>query len=180
VAWVFAQQYPQRLASLPATSVPHPIALVKAMATSHQGLASWYMYLFQLPALPEWVLLGPGGRNPRALAKFLRTFGLSDEATRRDVRAMSAPGAMPGALNWYRAMPLTNPRSGRVMIATQTMYVWGDADVAILRRTAEACRAWVAGPYRFEVLPGVSHAVPEDAPDALARLLLQQFAAYPG
>ncbi|MEP7021247.1 MAG: alpha/beta hydrolase, partial [Pseudonocardiales bacterium] len=170
----------QRLASLSAASVPHPIALVRAMATSRQGLASWYMYLFQLPALPEWVLLGPGGRNPRALARFLRASGLSDETTRREVQAMSAPGAMRGALNWYRAMPLTNPRSGRARITTPTMYVWGDADVAILRQTAEACRAWVAGPYRFEVLAGVSHAVPEDAPDALAGLLLQHFAGHPG
>ncbi|MEP7021093.1 MAG: alpha/beta hydrolase, partial [Pseudonocardiales bacterium] len=28
VAWIFAQRYPRRLASLSATSVPHPIALV--------------------------------------------------------------------------------------------------------------------------------------------------------
>ena len=36
-------------------STPHPAAFVKSMWTSKHGLVSWYMALFQLPALPEAV-----------------------------------------------------------------------------------------------------------------------------
>ena len=38
---------------------------------------------------------------------------------------------------------------------------------------AHATGDHVAGPYRFEVLHGVSHWVPEQAPDRLAALLLE-------
>ncbi len=38
---------------------------------------------------------------------------------------------------------------------------------------AHATGEHVTGPYRFEVLQGVSHWVPEQAPDRLAALLLE-------
>ena len=38
---------------------------------------------------------------------------------------------------------------------------------------------WVSGPYRFEVLAGVSHWIPETAPGELNRLLLEHLAAHP-
>ena len=41
VAWQVAQQFPDRLLTLTALSVPHPGAFLKAMLTSRQGLASW-------------------------------------------------------------------------------------------------------------------------------------------
>ena len=52
------------------------------------------------------------------------------------------------------------------------MYVWSTDDVALGREAAEASGAEVVGPYHFEVLEGVSHWIPEVAPEALNRLLL--------
>jgi pimeloyl-ACP methyl ester carboxylesterase len=54
--------------------------------------------------------------------------------------------------------------------------VWSTDDPAIGREAAEACGRHVEGPYRFEILPGVSHWVPEEAPDDLNRLLLDHLA----
>jgi hypothetical protein len=45
--------------------------------------------------------------------------------------------------------------------------------------SAEATRDWVSGPYRFEILDGVSHWIPEVASDALTRLLLEHVAGAP-
>ena len=61
VAWVVAAYAPERLATLTALSVPHPAGFQKAVLTSRQGLASWYMFFFQLPRIPERVLLGRDG-----------------------------------------------------------------------------------------------------------------------
>jgi hypothetical protein len=36
----------------------------------------------------------------------------------------------------------------------------------------------VKGPYRYEVLDGVSHWIPEDVPDVVGRLVVEQAAAY--
>ncbi len=179
VAWAFAAQHPDRLAGLSALSVPHPAAFLRAMATSRQGLASWYMYFFQLPAVPERALLGADGQQWQRLAPFLRRTGQSAAAAERDARAMAATGALSGALNWYRAIPLVDPRSTDTKITTPTLFVWSDGDTAVVRASADRCRAWVTGPYRLEVLTGVSHWIPDEAPDAVSDLLLEQFAAYP-
>ena len=58
-----------------------------------------------------------------------------------------------------------------------TTYVWSDGDLALGRTAAEATAAHVDGPYRFVELSGVSHWVPEQVPDRLAALLLEQFRA---
>ena len=46
-------------------------------------------------------------------------------------------------------------------------------DVALGRDGAEATAQYVKGPYRFEVLEGVSHWIPEEAPEQLNELLLE-------
>ena len=53
------------------------------------------------------------------------------------------------------------------------MFVWSDGDTAVLRKGAELCGRWVTGPYEFQILKGVSHWMPEQAPDQVADLLLE-------
>src|ERR1700722_9134886 len=61
VAWAAAAEMPGRLATVSPISVPHPAAFLKSFVTSRQGLASWYMYFFQLPRVPEWLLMRRNG-----------------------------------------------------------------------------------------------------------------------
>ncbi|MFN3008004.1 alpha/beta fold hydrolase [Mycolicibacterium wolinskyi] len=180
VAWGVAAQAPARLASLSALSVPHPLAFLRSMPTSRQGLASWYMYLNQLPRLPERMMLGRDGRG-EPLRKSLRRSGQSREVAMRDTRAMTEPGALTAALNWYRAMPLslTDPRGARQKITVPTLYVWSDHDIAVTAKPAHDTAKYVAGPYRFETLHGASHWLPEEESDAIADLLVEWFAAHP-
>jgi pimeloyl-ACP methyl ester carboxylesterase len=56
------------------------------------------------------------------------------------------------------------------------MYVWSTDDPALGRVAAEETAALVAGPYRFEVLDGVDHWLPEHAPEQLNALLLEHLA----
>ncbi len=58
------------------------------------------------------------------------------------------------------------------------MYVWSDQDTALGRDAAEATASHVEGPYRFEVIEGVSHWIPEVAADELDRLLLEHLASW--
>ena len=94
------------------------------------------------------------------------------------VEAMLEPGALTAALNWYRAMdPASLGDVGAVTVPT--LYVWSDEDIALGRAAAEDTVNWVSAPYRFEVLSGVSHWIPETAPDRLNELLLEHLAAHP-
>jgi pimeloyl-ACP methyl ester carboxylesterase len=100
--------------------------------------------------------------------------GVSDEAIDQYVSVLSAPGALTAALNWYRAMS----SGDRVDPAgVPTTYVWSDGDAAIGRTAAEACANYVTGDYRFLELAGITHWIPEQAPDQLAAAILDRISS---
>lgn len=178
VAWGVAATVPDRLASVSPLSVPHPGAFLRALPTSRQGLASWYMYYYQLPRLPELRLLGPDGKGKRITETLLHS-GQTPDAAERDTREMVKPGALTAALNWYRAMPLSDLRAAGQKITVPTLYVWSDRDIALTAKPAHDTAKYVTGPYRFETLAGASHWLPDEKPDVVADLLLEWFAAHP-
>ncbi|HWN35159.1 MAG TPA: alpha/beta fold hydrolase [Pseudonocardia sp.] len=172
VAWALATAHPVKVRSLTSVSVPHPGAFLRALVTSRQGLMSWYMLFFQLPWLPERLLRGQ-------LARVLTRSGLSAAHARRDAARFTEPGAMTGPLNWYRALFLTNPRQASGPVRRPTLFVWSDGDTALGRHAAENTATYVRGPYQFEVLHGVSHWIPDEAPEQLASLLLAHLKRWP-
>jgi pimeloyl-ACP methyl ester carboxylesterase len=175
VAWAVAAQHPGRIRTLSALSGPHPTALQMAMISSRQGIASWYAYAFLVPWLPERFYLGKDGKGAR-LARMLQAGGQRAELAERDVRAMAEQGAYTAALNWYRAAPYSG-RTGRVTVPT--MFVWSDGDKYILESAARRSGRYVTGHYRFELLGGGSHWIPDQQADAVADLLLDWFARHP-
>jgi pimeloyl-ACP methyl ester carboxylesterase len=167
VAWALGAWHPDRVRTLTALSVPHPMAMAKAMVTSDQALRSYYMAVFQLPLLPERLLLARGGR---ALRGMLRGGGLSREAATHYVARMQEPGALSAALGWYRAMPFqARDRVGAVRVPT--LHVWSTGDAFLGRAGIEATAQFVDAPYRLEILDDVSHWIPELAADRVAVLI---------
>ena len=63
-------------------------------------------------------------------------------------------------------------------VSVPTLFVWGTLDPAISREAAEGCAQYVNGPYRFEVLDGVGHWIPEVEAELLNALLLEHLASY--
>jgi pimeloyl-ACP methyl ester carboxylesterase len=173
VAWSLAARHPERLRSLTAVSVPPPPAMARAMRRGRQALASWYMLAFQVPGLAERSLAG--GK----LAGMLRRAGLSPAAAERDAAAMADDGALTAALNWYRAMRFSGG-SEPLRVRVPTLYVWSDGDTAITRGAALLADRYVRAPFRFVELRGVSHWIPDQAPDQLAELIVEHLVAYPG
>lgn len=170
VGWGLAATRPELLRTFTAVSVPHPAAFLQAMLTSEQGWKSWYMLAFQLPWLPERLARDLDG----SVYEELRKGGMTEDEVMRFRREIVEYGALPGGLAWYRAMFLTDPRSTRGRVSVPTTYVWSDGDVAVTRKAAERCARYVDGPYRFEVLEGVTHWIPTQAPAALAGLVLDR------
>lgn len=170
VAWHVAGRHPERVRTLTALSVPHPIAFAAALASAddEQRNPSAYIAFFQQVGAAEDLLLAGG------LAAMLRAAGYPGDVDER-VRAMSEPGALTAALNWYRAIDAGLAAVGR--ISRPTLYVWSTEDVALGRQGAEGTDRYVDGPYRFEVLEGITHWIPEQVPDVLNRLLLEHLAS---
>ncbi|WP_346622324.1 alpha/beta fold hydrolase [Blastococcus montanus] len=167
VGWALGAWHPGRVRTLTALSVPHPGAMARALATSDQALRSYYVGLFQLPILPEQVLLAGDGA---ALRRLLSSGGLPDDAVDRYVRRMREPAALTAALNWYRALPWSGRDPvGRVRVPT--LHVWSTGDAFLGRAATEDTARFVDAPYRLEVLDGVPHWIPELAADRTAELI---------
>jgi pimeloyl-ACP methyl ester carboxylesterase len=177
LAWLVASRHPTRVRSLSVVSTPHPLALQHALlggdpaqATRGEGMVA-----FNEPEVPERLLLGADGSGA-GLASLLAQTGLDDDDASVYVAALSEPGALTAALNWYRSMDrdaLVDLRP----VTVPTLYVWSTGDAAIGRTAAEATAQCVRGPYTFEVLEGVSHWIPEMAPERLSELLIRHLAS---
>jgi pimeloyl-ACP methyl ester carboxylesterase len=123
-------------------------------------------------------------RSPDAEATWLADDGallnaaygdLDAEARDEYRRVFMADGgaALTGGLNWYRANTFQPPEGE---ITVPTLYVWSTDDPALGREAAEGTAEHVEGPYRFEVLDGVGHWVPELAAAELNALLVEHLA----
>jgi pimeloyl-ACP methyl ester carboxylesterase len=176
VAWALAGWHPDRVRSLTAVSVPHPAAYTVAYRTDpEQKERSGYIRLFWQAGKAEEVLLADGGRRlRRMLSGGEGDTGVPPEAIEEYVSVLSAPGALTAALNWYRAM---SSKERVDPVAVPTTYVWSDGDVAIGRTAAEACANYVTGDYRFVELAGITHWIPEQAPEQLAAAILDRISS---
>ena len=169
-AWALAATRPERVRTLTAVSVPHPRAMAAALADpgSGQRERSGYIQLFRQPGKAEDVLLEDDAARLRAVFE-----PLPPSAAEPHVRALSDRETLTAALNWYRAM---RPEASASLppVTVPTTFVWSTGDIAIGRAAAEHCAAHVTGPYRFVELAGISHWIPDQAPDALAAAVLDR------
>jgi pimeloyl-ACP methyl ester carboxylesterase len=171
VAWHTAGRWPGRVRTLTVASVPHPLAMSAAMRGElggDQPQRSWYVDFFREEGgAAEDALLAEGAARLRGMLSVL-----GPEAVEEYVAVLGDRGALTAALNYYRA----NDLKGGIEvppIEVPTMLVWSTEDIAIGREGAEATAGYVTGPYRFEVLEGVDHWIPESAAARFTALLLE-------
>ena len=169
VGWAVAAAFAERLCSLTSVSTPHPRALAWSLWRSSQLARSWYVGFLQIPQVAERLLTR---RDGALLRRLLRGSGLPEADADAYSRAMLEPGAMAAAIAYYRAL-----RPGRVLavgrISVPTLYVWSTGDPALGPVAAQRTAGEVDGPYRFEVIEGASHWIPETRVDELSELVLE-------
>jgi len=176
LAWYFAIRRLRPVERLVVMNLPHPACLARAMRHWPQRRRSWYMAFFQLPWLPERSLLRG---NAAGLALAFRGMAIDksrfpDEVLDVYARAARQPGALTAMINWYRAafrhragMDLGD---GRVNVPT--LQIWGEADTALGLETLDGTNHFVPDLTQRR-LPGVSHWVQQEAPEAVNAILQQ-------
>lgn len=176
IAWSLAMRHPETVHRLIVLNGPHPRRVFEEFRTAAQLRKSWYIFFFQLPWLPEW-LLRRG--NYRALDIVLSrdpvragAFTAADIAAYRT--ALAQPGALTAAINYYRALFRRNLfdlyREQR-RIDCPTLLIWGEQDRYLGLRFTENLERWVSA-LTVARIPGASHWVQADAPERVNALLL--------
>jgi pimeloyl-ACP methyl ester carboxylesterase len=171
VAWWTAGAHPGRIRTLTVVSTPHPGALAGALRTDEdQRARSLYMIDWRETPATENDMLAHDAAKLRTLYAGKVPRASADAY----IRHLSQPGALTAALNWYRS---GRPEGAIGTIDVPTLYVWSAEDTAFGPAAARETGRWVDGPYRFETLRGISHWIPEEAPELLNRLLLEHLQA---
>lgn len=148
-----------------------------------QGGRRWHHQFHMTPDLPEALI---AGRERIYLQWFYETFAyrpgaIDERALDEFVRTYSKPGALRAGFNYYRAIG-EDARANAAQLATgfrlpmPVLAVGGGVSYPHGRgrgADVEASMRRVATDVRGVVIPECGHFVPEEAPEELARLLLE-------
>jgi pimeloyl-ACP methyl ester carboxylesterase len=181
VAWAVAQMRPERVSKLAVMQVP-PAAVWRANLGLKQLLRSWYMFFFQLPRLPEWLIKRNNFQSiERTFTEMVftkDTFSAADIELYKE--AIRKPGAVTSAVNYYRAnvrrVMSRNRGTGQQKsdgpVPIPTLFIFGEQDFAIIPETVKGVENFVRGPYHELRLPHSGHWVQNEAASEVNQALL--------
>jgi epoxide hydrolase 4 len=177
LAWSVALIAPELIQRLVILNLPHPACFTRELRRPLQLAKSWYIFFFQVPKLPEFLL---GRRHGHVIAGSIRRTSRNaarfpDEVLEVYRQNAARPGGLTAMINWYRAAmrygSLGRLRKGTIpTINTPTLFLWGDADVALSIRTTRGTEKYVSD-LTFRVFPGVSHWIQQEAPEAVNAMI---------
>ncbi len=176
VAWSAALLHSTRVAKLAILNVPHPSVMLRYLRTNvRQMRRSWYMFLLQLPMLPEKVFSAFNFRfGANALLNSSRpgTFSAEDLALYR--AAWSQPGALTAMMNWYRAAARHRSKFPDSTVHVPTRILWGLRDAFLLSEMAHDSLRYCdsADLYTFET---ATHWLQHEEPARVSELFIDFF-----
>ncbi|KAM6038318.1 epoxide hydrolase 3 isoform 1-T1 [Chlamydotis macqueenii] len=177
LAWELAASHPAMVEKLIIMDAPQR-AVMAAFTACHpsQLLRSSYIFLFQLPWLPELLLsladfelvktllTGPwtGIQNPEQR--------LTEQEVDAYLYSLSQPGGLTPTIHYYRNLFRDTPMP-REPPPLPTLLLWGTHDAFLDPRLAPVLCRHLRPTARLCLLPGASHWLPEDQPRPLACLM---------
>lgn len=144
VGWSVLLARPERVLSWSSLSIAHPYAFEEAVRNdSDQRKRSRYIGFFRLPWLAELLL----GFNHLQLFRSLMYPCMPAAHTQEYRRVFAEPGALTGALNYYRALGLSRVPPAGPNVNKPVLFIWGDRDPSAGRAAVDAQAQYIRGPY---------------------------------
>ena len=177
VAWAFAIRKIRPLKRLIIMNVPHPEVGRREIRHWRQLKRSWYIFFFQIPRLPEWLLSRNNGEPIKnAFAKMaVDQSNFTDEALDHYAKAATRSGSINAMINYYRALLRHEFDIGDGKVDIPTLMIWGEEDTALNIKCTEGTEEWVAD-FTLRRLANVSHWVQQEAPEQVNAILREWLA----
>jgi len=210
VAWQFAMEYASSVERLIVMNAPHPERMADAFGGTpnfRQIGRSWYMFVFQIPMLPErWLATN----NYERVGWVFRGTAAHPEAFPAEVmqeyRRAAARNGLSGPLNFYRSAVRAGVKESRARLSTQfpafaqvldgvfgataaaasefpkiaapTLLIWGERDTALGKELTEDMDGLFGGPFELMYLPNCGHWVQQEGAEDVNRLMLEFLERY--
>ncbi|XP_018110476.1 epoxide hydrolase 3 isoform X2 [Xenopus laevis] len=177
LAWTFAVRHRDMVTHLIVMNAPHPSAFHDyVLSHPSQLFSSRYVFLFQLPIIPE-ILLSLRDfehiRKPMTDA----TLGiqnveckLSNEEIESYVYYPSQKGALTPPLNYYRNLFGFFPLKAQDVLVP-TLLLWGEHDAFLEAAMVPEMQQYVHAPFRAEIIANASHWLQQDRPQEVNRII---------
>jgi pimeloyl-ACP methyl ester carboxylesterase len=174
LGWLFVLNAVRPVDRFIVMNLPHPDLFARGLRTLRQLRRSWYIFWFQLPFLPERVL---AANDAAWVARAFRGMAVDKSRFPDEVLAVYRanaliPGALTAMINWYRAN-FRNPfrtLAPAKRLTVPTLMLWGERDAALGKELTIGTEALVDD-FTIRYLPGVSHWVQQEAPEAVNAMM---------
>ena len=144
VGWNLVLTEAARLKTWTSLSIPHIASFGAAIAgDADQQQRSSYMILFRAPWLPEQLF----AFNDFDLMRTVMYSEHGDAQVEEYLSVFSEPGALTGALNWYRAAGFDAPVPD-LNVKLPYLFIWGNQDPAVGRAAVEGQQQYISGAFR--------------------------------
>lgn len=162
IAWEFGRLYPERVQRLCIINCARSDVMGQQLYLGNweQIRASWYVYFFQMPIVPEYVLL----RNNAEILRKLMSHQ-APELLDSETRIWSQ--TLTSMINYYRAAIRTAMRSNDLWkalsgesvppVKVDTLMLWGEQDVALRTTIRDLSFATVTGRRAMHNFPKAGH-----------------------
>lgn len=166
IAWNFAYAHPEMLERLIILNLPHPAKFAQGLRTPQQLLRSTYIFLFQLPWLPETLLQSADYQlienTLKGMAVEKSTFMPADIEAYKN--AIAKRGALTAMLNYYRNIFQQKMfKEDWSVLELSTLMIWGENDTALGKELSYGTEVFVKD-FQIKYIPNCSHWVQQERP----------------
>jgi pimeloyl-ACP methyl ester carboxylesterase len=169
IAWNFAYHYPNMVEKLIVLNLPHPAKFSQGLKTFNQLLKSSYIFFFQIPFLPEWLIQFNDYKIiETALTRMAveqSTFNQADLEAYKDAAAKR--GALTAMLNYYRCIfqdIWVQSNDDWTILNIPTLMIWGEKDLALGKELTYGTEEFVRD-LTIKYIPNCSHWVQQEKPE---------------
>lgn len=167
IAWNFAYAHPEMVERLIILNLPHPAKFAEGIRNPQQLLRSSYMFFFQIPWLPEFLIQSsdyqPIETAIKGMAVNKSAFSKEDLEAYKDAAAKR--GAMTATLNYYRNIFQQRMTSQDwSVLEVPTLMIWGEKDTALGKELTYGTEAYVRD-FQIKYIPDCSHWVQQEKPE---------------